>query len=63
MAIERERSIAVSVVMSFEHEGLNSNLLDPPDHQDFSPKGDNEDAYRTLTEAAPTFPPLLAGEG
>jgi peptide subunit release factor RF-3 len=47
MAVERERGISVSsAVMSFEHEGLAFNLLDTPDHQDFS-----EDTYRTLTAA------------
>ncbi len=45
MAVERERGISVSsAVMSFEHDGLNFNLLDTPGHQDFS-----EDTYRTLT--------------
>jgi len=45
MAVERERGISVSsAVMTFEHEGLNFNLLDTPGHQDFS-----EDTYRTLT--------------
>lgn len=45
MSIERERGISVSAsVMSFEHAGLNFNLLDTPGHEDFS-----EDTYRTLT--------------
>lgn len=45
MAIERERGISVTAsVMSFEHGGLNFNLLDTPGHEDFS-----EDTYRTLT--------------
>ena len=45
MAVDRERGISVfSAVMSFEHQGLAFNLLDPPGHQDFS-----EDTYRTLT--------------
>ena len=42
MAVERERGISVSSVMSFEQEGLAFNLLDTPGHQDFS-----EDTYRT----------------
>ncbi|MGH6957212.1 MAG: peptide chain release factor 3, partial [Caulobacteraceae bacterium] len=47
MKIERERGISVSAsVMSFEHDGLNFNLLDTPGHEDFS-----EDTYRTLTAA------------
>jgi peptide chain release factor 3 len=37
MTIERKRGISVSsAVMSFEHEELALNLLDTPDHQDFS---------------------------
>jgi peptide chain release factor 3 len=50
MAVERERGISVSsAVMSFEHEGLAFNLLDTPDHQDFSPLRSSGDTYRTLT--------------
>ncbi len=45
MAIERARGISVSSsVMTFEHAGIQFNLLDTPGHQDFS-----EDTYRTLT--------------
>lgn len=45
MKIEQERGISVtSSVMSFEHRGLQFNLLDTPGHEDFS-----EDTYRTLT--------------
>src|SRR5262249_27340947 len=45
MEIERARGISVtSSVMTFEHGGLQFNLLDTPGHQDFS-----EDTYRTLT--------------
>ena len=45
MAVKCRRGISVSsAVMSFEHERLAFNLLDPPGHQDFS-----EDTYRTLT--------------
>jgi translation elongation factor EF-G len=44
IAIERECDIFVSsAAMSFEHEGLAFNLLDTPDHQDFS-----EATYRSL---------------
>ena len=40
MTVECRRSTPVSsAVMSFEHEGLAFNLLDPPGHQDFSPLG------------------------
>ena len=40
MAVEYQRGISVSsAVMSFEHERLAFNLLDPPGHQDFSPMG------------------------
>jgi peptide chain release factor 3 len=43
MVVERERGISVSLaVMSFEHEGLASNLLDTPGHQDFG-----EETYRS----------------
>src|SRR3979490_2983852 len=45
MKIERERGISVvASVMTFELEGIVSNLLDTPGHEDFS-----EDTYRTLT--------------
>jgi peptide chain release factor 3 len=40
MAVKCRRGISVSsAVMSFEHQGLAFNLLDPPGHQDFSPMG------------------------
>ena len=40
MAVKCRRGIAVSsAVMSFEHERLAFNLLDPPGHHDFSPMG------------------------
>jgi peptide chain release factor 3 len=35
MVIKRAISVS-STAMSFEHEGLAFNLLDPPGHQDFS---------------------------
>jgi peptide chain release factor 3 len=45
MEIERSRGISVSSsVMTFEHAGIQFNLLDTPGHQDFS-----EDTYRILT--------------
>ncbi len=45
MEIERSRGISVSSsVMTFEHNGIQFNLLDTPGHQDFS-----EDTYRILT--------------
>src|ERR1700740_3789945 len=59
MAVERERGISVSsAVMSFEHEGLAFNLLDTPDHQDFS-----EDTYRTLTAVDSAVMVLDAAKG
>jgi hypothetical protein len=59
MAVERERGIPVSsAVMSFEHEGLTSNLLDTPGHQDFS-----EDTYRTLTAVDSAVMVLDAAKG
>jgi peptide chain release factor 3 len=59
MAIEKERGISVSAsVMSFEHEGLNFNLLDTPGHEDFS-----EDTYRTLTAVDSAVMVLDAAKG
>jgi len=59
MAVERERGISVSsAVMTFEHEGLNFNLLDTPGHQDFS-----EDTYRTLTAVDSAVMVLDAAKG
>src|SRR5437868_85508 len=58
-AVERERGIPVSsAVMSYEHEGLAFNLLDPPGHQDFS-----EDPYRTLTAVDSAVMVLDAAKG
>jgi peptide chain release factor 3 len=59
MAIEKERGISVSAsVMTFEHEGLNYNLLDTPGHEDFS-----EDTYRTLTAVDSAVMVLDAAKG
>lgn len=59
MAIERERGISVTAsVMSFEHGGLNFNLLDTPGHEDFS-----EDTYRTLTAVDSAVMVLDAAKG
>jgi peptide chain release factor 3 len=59
MSIEKERGISVSAsVMSFEHQGLNFNLLDTPGHEDFS-----EDTYRTLTAVDSAVMVLDAAKG
>src|ERR1700761_5883637 len=59
MKIERERGISVSAsVMTFDHDGLMFNLLDPPGHEDFS-----EDTYRTLTAADAAIMVLDAAKG
>src|SRR4051812_41546146 len=59
MKIERERGISVSAsVMTFDHDGLMFNLLDPPGHEDFS-----EDTYRPLTAADAAVMVLDAAKG
>jgi peptide chain release factor 3 len=59
MKIEQERGISVSAsVMTFEHAGLQFNLLDTPGHEDFS-----EDTYRTLTAADSAIMVLDAAKG
>src|SRR5699024_9536931 len=44
MKVEQERGISVtSSVMQFDFDGYKINILDTPEHEDFS-----EDTYRTL---------------
>ncbi len=59
MKIEQERGISVtSSVMTFEHRGLQFNLLDTPGHEDFS-----EDTYRTLTAVDSAIMVIDAAKG
>ncbi len=59
MEVEKQRGISVaSSVMQFEHDGCVINLLDTPDHQDFS-----EDTYRVLTAVGAALMVIDAAKG
>jgi len=59
MELERQRGISVSsTVLQFEYGGYCVNLLDTPDHKDFS-----EDTYRVLTAVDAAVMVIDAGKG